>query len=93
MTAHPIASNDSSRRQKAYDRTMNVAEIPRKKAKARQAFSFTEKDLEGVACPHNDVIVISAIIKNAKIHQVLVDTGSFCDIMFLSPFEQMESRG
>jgi len=36
--------------------------------------------------------VISTIIRNAKIHRLFVGTGSSCDILFLSTFQQIEIR-
>ena len=59
------------------------------KAKTWQSISFTEEHLEEIAYPREDVIVITAIIKNAKIHRLLVDTRNFGDILCLTTFKQM----
>lgn len=39
--------------------------------------------------PHNDAFVITLIIANVKIHQVLVDQGSFADVLKLEAFNKI----
>ena len=45
--------------------------------------------MEGCQHPHNDLLVIKAIVANKKIHRVLVDNKSLTDIIFASAFEKM----
>jgi hypothetical protein len=39
---------------------------------------------------HNDVMVISCVIKGCLVHNVLVDMGSVADIIFVKAFRQMQ---
>jgi hypothetical protein len=42
--------------------------------------SFSEEDVEGVAMPHSDALVVMVTVANHAIHQILVDNGSSTDI-------------
>ena len=44
--------------------------------------TFSQEDLQLKDYPHNDVMVISCVIKGFLVHNVLVDTGSAADIIF-----------
>jgi hypothetical protein len=52
--------------------------------------TFSQEDLQLKDYPHNDVIVISCVIKGFLVHNVLVDTGSAADIIFAKAFRQMQ---
>jgi hypothetical protein len=52
--------------------------------------TFSEEDLQLKDYPHNDVMVISCVIKGFLVHNVLVDTGSAADIIFAKAFRQMQ---
>jgi hypothetical protein len=52
--------------------------------------TFSQEDLQLKDYPHNDVMVISCIIKGFLVHNVLVDTGSAADIKFAKAFRQMQ---
>ena len=45
--------------------------------------------MEGCQHPHDDPLVIKAIVANKTIHRVLVDNGSSADIIFASAFDKM----
>ena len=45
--------------------------------------------MEGCQHPHDDPLVIRAIVANKTIHRVLVDNGSLADIIFESAFDKM----
>ena len=45
--------------------------------------------MEGCQHPHDDPLVIKAIVANKTIHRVLVDNGSSVDIIFASAFDKM----
>ena len=53
------------------------------------AISFSESNLERCQHPHDDPLVIRAVVANKTIHRVLVDNGSSIDIIFASAFDRM----
>jgi hypothetical protein len=52
--------------------------------------NFSQEDLQLKDYPHNDAMVISCVIKEFLVHNVLVDTGSATDIIFAKAFRQMQ---
>ena len=52
--------------------------------------TFNNGDLEGLHLPHDDALVVSAIIANFNVQRILVDNGSSADILFISAFEKMK---
>jgi hypothetical protein len=52
--------------------------------------TFSQEDLQLKDYPHNDAMVISCVIKGFLVHNVLVDTGSATDIIFVKAFRQMQ---
>ena len=62
-----------------------VSKLPR----LNTAITFSDSDLEGCQHPHNDPLVIRAVVANKTIHRVLVENGSSADIIFASTFDQM----
>ena len=44
--------------------------------------TFSDTDLEGCQHPHDDPLVIRAVVANKTVHRVLVDNGSSADIIF-----------
>ena len=53
------------------------------------AITLSDSDLEGFQHPHDNPLVIRAIVANKTIHRVLVDNGSSADIIFASAFDKM----
>ena len=53
------------------------------------AITFSDSDLEGCQHPHDDPLVIRAVVANKTVHQVLVDNESSADIIFASAFDKM----
>jgi hypothetical protein len=51
--------------------------------------SFSEEDARGVVMPHDDALVVTLIVANHGIHQILVDNGSSADILYWLAFQQM----
>lgn len=45
--------------------------------------SFTEEDLDMVQHPHNDALVVTLKIKDCQVRCILIDQGSFCDIIYV----------
>ncbi|XP_042467578.1 uncharacterized protein LOC122050764 [Zingiber officinale] len=57
---------------------------------AGPVISFGPADLEGLELPHDDAIIIKAIIANSQVAWVFVDTGSSVNILFRTAFEEMQ---
>ena len=53
------------------------------------AITFLDFDMEGCQHPHDDPLVIRAIVANKTIHRVLVDNGNSTDIIFASAFDKI----
>ena len=51
--------------------------------------TFSDVDLEGCQHPHDDSLLIRAVVANQIVHKVLIDNGSSVDIIFASTFDQM----
>ncbi|XP_042453141.1 uncharacterized protein LOC122037764 [Zingiber officinale] len=51
---------------------------------------FGPQDLEGLEFPHDDALIIKAIIANSRVARVFVDTGSSVNVLFKSAFESMQ---
>jgi hypothetical protein len=52
--------------------------------------TFSQEDLQLKDYPHNDVMVISCVIKGFLVHNVLVDIGSATDIIFAKAFRKIQ---
>ena len=53
------------------------------------SITFSDSDLEGCQHPHDDPLVIQAVVANKTVHQVLVDNGSSTYIIFALAFDKM----
>ena len=62
-----------------------VSKLPR----LDTTITFSDSDLEGCQHPHDDPLVVRAIVANTTVHRVLVDNGSSADIIFASAFDKM----
>ena len=62
-----------------------VSKLPR----LNNTITFSNFDIEGCQHPHDDPLVIKAIVANKMIHMVFVDNGSSTDIIFASAFDKM----
>ena len=51
--------------------------------------TFSDSDLEGCQHPHDDPLVVRAIVANTTVHRVLIDNRSSADIIFASAFEKI----
>ena len=86
---------ESSSTRKAHLRSIRsreVMEVPvvSKLPRLDTAITFSDSNLEGCQHPHDDPLVIRAIVANKIIHRVLVDNGSSADIIFASAFDKMD---
>ena len=57
---------------------------------AHQPITFTNDGLRGLHLPHDDALVISTTIANFNVQRILVDNGSFVDILFISAFDKIK---
>ena len=62
-----------------------VSKLPR----LDTTITFSDSDMEGCQHPHDDPLVIRAVIANKIVHRVLVYNGSSVDIIFASAFDKM----
>ena len=53
------------------------------------SITFSDSDMEGCQLPHDDPLVVRAIVVNKTVHRVLIDNGSSADIIFTSAFDKM----
>ena len=89
-----VGGGESSSARKAHLRSLRsgkvievqvVSKLPR----IDTAITFLDSNLEGCQHPHDDPLVIKAVVANKTIHRVLVDNGSSTDIIFSSAFDKM----
>ena len=85
---------ESSSARKAHLRSIRSAEMGEIQAVSKlprldNTITFSDSDLEGCQHPHDDPLVVRAIVANITVHQVLIDNGSSADIIFASAFDKM----
>ena len=85
---------ESSSARKAHLRSIRSAKIGEIQAVSKllrldTSITFSDSDLEGCQHPHDDPLVVRAIVANKTVHRVLVDNGSSADIIFASTFDKM----
>ena len=89
-----VGGGESSSARKAHLRSIRSREVMEVQAVSKlpqldTAIRFSDSDLEGCQHPHDDPLVIRAIVANKTIHRVLVDNGSSADIIFASALDKM----
>ena len=85
---------ESSSARKAHLRSIRSAEIGEIQAVSKlprldTSITFSDSDLEGCQHPHDDPLVVRAVVANKTVHRVLVDSRSSIDIIFASAFDKM----
>ena len=85
---------ESSSARKAHLRSIRSGEVIEVQAVSKLprldiAITFSDSDLEGCQQPHDDPLVIKAVVANKTIHRILVDNESSADIIFASAFDKM----
>ena len=85
---------ESSSARKAHLRSIRSAEMGEIQAVSKlprldTTITFSDLDLEGCQHPHDDPLVVRAIVANTTVHRVLIDNGSSADIIFASAFDKM----
>ena len=89
-----VGGGESSSARKAHLRSIRSGDVMEVQAVSKlprldTAITFSDLDLEGCRHPHDDPLVIKAVVANKTIHRVLVDNGSSTDIIFASNFDKM----
>ncbi|XP_022895220.1 uncharacterized protein LOC111409399 [Olea europaea var. sylvestris] len=83
-----IASGrDTSSGRKQYAR--QHAHTPRESSDKVKDITFGARDLEGVSYPHDDALVVSAVVANFEVKRILVDNGSAANILSQEAFAKM----
>ena len=85
---------ESSSARKAHLHSIRSAEIGEIQAVSKlprlnTTITFSDSDLEGCQHPHDDPLIVRAIMANTTVHRVLIDNGSSADIIFASAFDKM----
>ena len=85
---------ESSSARKAHLHSIRSAEIGEIQAvfklpRLDTSITFSDSDLEGCQHPHDDPLIVRAVVANKTVHRVLVDNGSSADIIFASAFDRM----
>ena len=62
-----------------------VSKLPR----LDTSITFSDSDLEGCQHPHDDPLVVHAVVANKTVHRVLADNGNSADIIFALAFDKM----
>ena len=92
-----VGGGESSSSRKAHLRSIRSGGVMEVQAMSKlprlnTAITFSDSDLEGCQHPHDDPLVIRAVVANKTIHQVLIDNGSSADIIFALAFDRMDIR-
>ena len=89
---------ESSSARKAHLRSIRSGEILEVQAVSKlsrldTSITFSDSDLEGCQHPHDNPLVIRAVVANKTIHRVLIDNGSLADIILPRPLIRWASEG
>ncbi|XP_022883875.1 uncharacterized protein LOC111400717 [Olea europaea var. sylvestris] len=78
---------DSSSRRRQYARQPPT--ISKSDLGSIEDITFGARDLEGISFPHDNALVISAIIANFEVKRILIDNGSTANVLSHEAFDQM----
>ena len=89
-----VGGGESSSARKAHLRSIRSGETLEVQAVSKlplldTTITFSDSDMEGYQHPHDDPLVIQAVIANKTVHRVLVDNESSTDIIFALAFDKM----
>ncbi|XP_022874266.1 uncharacterized protein LOC111393099 [Olea europaea var. sylvestris] len=65
------------------------AHTPKESHDEVKDITFGANDLEGVSYPHDDALVVSAIVANFEVKRILIDNGSAANILSQEAFAKM----
>lgn len=92
MISGGSTDEDSNRARKAWSRVESLG-IGSRSREEGPTISFGPKDLEDVATPHNDALVIHARVANHEVRRIFGDSGSSVNVIFMEVFDQMSIQG
>ena len=88
-----IASSSSKKARKTYLQMVQDVQltgfIPKMAQINNPVIRFTEEDAKHLHHLHEDALMVSIRVGYYNTHQVLVDNGSFADILYYPVFQQM----
>ena len=92
-----VGGRESSSARKAHLRSIISGETLEVQAVSKlpwldTTITFSDFDMESCQHPHDDLLVIRAVVANKTVHRVLIDNGSLADIIFSSAFDKMGIR-
>ena len=69
--------------QKVFQLSGEAQPVPnRLRKEVTEEITFTNQDLEGVQLPHSDALVVMMRVGNFNVKRILIDPGSFLEIMY-----------
>lgn len=68
---------------------MSVDRSAKRPKAGHEPITFKEEEAEALSQPHDDPLVLSAVVSNFLVRRILVDSGSSADIIFLQAFQQL----
>ena len=87
------ASGSSKKASKTYLRMVRNVQLTGVVAKMARIddliIEFLEEDTRCLHHPHDDALVVGIQVGDYNTHRVLVDNGSFADILYYPAFQQM----
>ena len=89
-----VGGGESSSARKAHLRNFRSGETSEVQAVFKlpqldTTITFLDTDLEGCQHPHDDLLVIRAVVANKTVHRVLINNGSSANIIFVLAFDKM----
>ncbi|XP_075507455.1 uncharacterized protein LOC142544279 [Primulina tabacum] len=90
MVSGGPTDGDSNRARKASSRRLENMEISSTRTRSGSMITFGPEDMKGVVDPHNDALVIRAMIANYEVARIFVDSGSSVNVLFKEAMDQMD---
>ncbi|KAL0404551.1 UNVERIFIED_CONTAM: hypothetical protein Sradi_2095900 [Sesamum radiatum] len=60
--------------------------------RVREDITFSNEDTKRITFPHEEALVVSAIVSNTEVRRILINSGSSVDILFKETFRKMGMR-
>uniref|UniRef100_A0A2N9H645 Uncharacterized protein n=1 Tax=Fagus sylvatica TaxID=28930 RepID=A0A2N9H645_FAGSY len=84
-----LSKRPPSNMKKLMSRSDRAIHKPARVSSVNGAISFSDSDLQDVQLPHNDPLVITLRIGNYDVKRILIDQGSFAEVMYQELFEKL----